>query len=184
MRIAIFGAGAIGGYVAAKLAAAGRVDLSIVARGEHLDAIEARGLRLIEDGKESAHPVRAAAQSKELGVQDYVVLTLKAHSVGPALDQIAPLIGENTAVVTMQNGVPWWYFHKIGGPLEGTRVEAVDPAADLERARTRARDRLGGLSRRRGRCAGPDPPRRAASAFRWASRPARRASASRGLPRS
>ena len=127
MRIAVFGAGAIGGYVAAKLAAAGRVDLSVVARGEHLDAIEASGLRLIEDGKESAYPVKAAAQSKELGVQDYVVLTLKAHSVGAALDQIAPLIGENTGVVTMQNGVPWWYFHKFKGALEGTRVAAVDP---------------------------------------------------------
>ena len=107
MKIAVFGAGAIGGYVAAKLAAAGRVDLSVVVRGEHLDAIKASGLRLTEDGKESAHPLRAASNAREFGVQDYVVLTLKAHSVGPALDQIAPLIGEDTCVVTMQNGVPW-----------------------------------------------------------------------------
>jgi 2-dehydropantoate 2-reductase len=127
MRISIFGAGAIGGYLAAKLAMAGRVDLSIVARGAHLDAIRTNGLRLIEDGHESIASVRAAAQAQELGVQDYVVLALKAHSVAPALDQIAPLLGEGTAVVTMQNGVPWWYFHRIGGPLEGTLLQAVDP---------------------------------------------------------
>jgi 2-dehydropantoate 2-reductase len=127
MRIAVFGAGAIGGYVAAKLAAAGRVELSIVARGAHLAAIEAGGLRLIEDGRETAVPIRAAARAQDLGVQDYVVLALKAHSVGPALGQIAPLLGEETAVVTMQNGVPWWYFHGVDGPLEGTRLRAVDP---------------------------------------------------------
>ncbi|UVC19189.1 2-dehydropantoate 2-reductase [Mesorhizobium onobrychidis] len=127
MRITIFGAGAIGGYLAAKLAMAGRVDLSIVARGAHLDAIKATGLRLIEDGHESVASVRAAAQAQELGVQDYVVLALKAHSLASALDQIAPLLGERTAVVTMQNGVPWWYFHRIGGSLEGKRLQAVDP---------------------------------------------------------
>jgi 2-dehydropantoate 2-reductase len=127
MRVAIFGAGAIGGYVAAKLAAAGRVDLSVVARGAHLDAIRSAGLRLVEGGKETAHPVNAAARSEDLGVQDYVVLALKAHSLGPALGQIAPLLGDGTAVVTMQNGVPWWYFHRIGGPLEGARLASVDP---------------------------------------------------------
>jgi 2-dehydropantoate 2-reductase len=131
MKIAVFGAGAIGGYVAAKLAAAGRVDLSVVARGEHLDAMRANGLRLIEDGKEQAIPVKAASKAAELGVQDYVVLALKAHSVGPALEQFAPLIGGRTAVVTMQNGVPWWYFHKFDGPLEGTRVKAVDPDGNI-----------------------------------------------------
>ncbi|MDG4900319.1 MULTISPECIES: 2-dehydropantoate 2-reductase [unclassified Mesorhizobium] len=126
MRITVFGAGAIGGYLAAKLATAGRVDLSIVARGAHLEAIEADGLRLIEDGKETIARVRAAATSEELGIQDYVVLALKAHSLAPALGEIAPLLGEGTAVVTMQNGVPWWYFYKAGGALEGTRLDAVD----------------------------------------------------------
>lgn len=126
MRITVFGAGAIGGYLAAKLAGADRVDLSIVARGAHLEAIRRDGLRLLEDGKESAHPVRAAADASELGVQDYVVLALKAHSLGHALDQIMPLLGPRTAVVTMQNGVPWWYFYRTGGPLEGTRIAAVD----------------------------------------------------------
>ncbi|QKD00695.1 2-dehydropantoate 2-reductase [Mesorhizobium loti] len=131
MKITIFGAGAIGGYLAAKLAIAGRTDLSIVARGAHLEAIQANGLRLIEDGKELVAPVRAAAKAEELGVQDYVVLALKAHSLTPALDQIAPLLGDHTAVVTMQNGVPWWYFHGVGGPLEGTRLNAVDPGGAI-----------------------------------------------------
>jgi 2-dehydropantoate 2-reductase len=71
--------------------------------------------------------VRASERAADLGVQDYVVLALKAHSVGPALAQIAPLVGPDTAVVTMQNGVPWWYFYKLGGELDGTRLEAVDP---------------------------------------------------------
>lgn len=127
MRITVFGAGAIGGYLAAKLGLAGQIDLSVVARGAHLEAVRADGLRLIEDGKEIAVPVRAAAKAEELGPQDYVVLALKAHSLGPALDQIAPLLGGKTAVVTMQNGVPWWYFYRIGGALEGTRLQAVDP---------------------------------------------------------
>ncbi|ARP62515.1 2-dehydropantoate 2-reductase [Mesorhizobium sp. WSM1497] len=131
MKITIFGAGAIGGYLAAKLAAAGRTDLSIVARGAHLEAIKADGLRLIEDGQETSVPVRAAAKAEELGVQDYVVLALKAHSLTPALDQIAPLLGGHTSVVTMQNGVPWWYFHGVGGPLEGTRLNAVDPGGAI-----------------------------------------------------
>lgn len=127
MRITVFGAGAIGGYLAAKLAVAGNVDLSIVARGAHLEAIRADGLRLIENGTETVARVRAAARAEHLGAQDYVVLALKAHSLAPALDQIAPLLGEGTAVVTMQNGVPWWYFHKAGSALEGTRLHAVDP---------------------------------------------------------
>ncbi|TPM39931.1 2-dehydropantoate 2-reductase [Mesorhizobium sp. B2-3-4] len=133
MKITIFGAGAIGGYLAAKLALAGRTELSIVARGAHLEAIRADGLRLVEDGAESVAPVRAAAKAVELGVQDYVVLALKAHSLTPALDQIAPLLGPDTSVVTMQNGVPWWYFHGLGGPLEGTRLETVDPGGAIWR---------------------------------------------------
>ncbi|TIN81820.1 MAG: 2-dehydropantoate 2-reductase, partial [Mesorhizobium sp.] len=93
--------------------------------------IKADGLRLIEDGQEISVPVRAAAKADELGAQDYVVLALKAHSLSPALDQIAPLLGDHTSVVTMQNGVPWWYFHGVGGPLEGTRLNAVDPGGAI-----------------------------------------------------
>lgn len=131
MKITIFGAGAIGGYLAARLAMTGRTDLSIVARGAHLEAIKANGLRLIEDGQEMSVPVRAASKAEEFGAQDYVVLALKAHSLTPALDQIAPLLGDHTSVVTMQNGVPWWYFHGVGGPLEGTMLSAVDPGGNI-----------------------------------------------------
>ncbi|MEW6634917.1 MAG: 2-dehydropantoate 2-reductase [Pseudomonadota bacterium] len=130
MRIAIFGAGAIGGYLAAKLAIAGNVDLSIVARGAHLEAIKTNGLRLVEGDKETIASVKAA-RAEELGEQDYVVLALKAHSLAPALDEIRPLLGEGTAVVTMQNGVPWWYFYKAGGVLEGTRLASVDPGGAI-----------------------------------------------------
>jgi 2-dehydropantoate 2-reductase len=134
MKIAIFGAGAIGGHLAAKLAGAGRVDLSLVARGEHLAALREHGLRLIEGETDTTYPVRASDDAAELGVQDYVVLTMKAHSVPPALKAIAPLIGPDTAVVTMQNGIPWWYFYRSGGPHEGTRIEAVDPGGIISSA--------------------------------------------------
>lgn len=126
MRITVFGAGAIGGYLAAKLAAAGRVDLSLVARGAHLDAIRANGVILVEHGIRSVTKVNAGADAA-FGQQDYVLLTLKAHSVSFALELLGPLLGPDTAVVTMQNGVPWWYFYKAGGTLDGTRIRAVDP---------------------------------------------------------
>jgi 2-dehydropantoate 2-reductase len=131
MRICIFGAGAIGGFLAAKLAAAGVADLSLVARGAHLEAIQRDGLKLIEGGVERSLRIRAASPSEELGPQDYVILALKAHSVTGALDQIVPLLGPDTAVVTAQNGVPWWYFHRHGGALEGTRIAAVDPGGAI-----------------------------------------------------
>ena len=127
MRVCIFGAGAIGGYVAAKLAVAGRVKPAVIARGAHLDAILTRGLTLIEGGDETTVRVDASADGADFGEQDYVLLALKAHSVAPALDAIAPLVGPQTAVVTMQNGLPWWYFYRHGGALEGTRLAAVDP---------------------------------------------------------
>ncbi|HEY0918008.1 2-dehydropantoate 2-reductase [Devosia sp.] len=127
MRLVIFGGGAIGGYLAARLAAAARVDLAVVARGPHLAAMQADGLRLIEGGAESVHQVRAVTRTDEIGPQDYVVLAVKAHSLPAALGQIAPLLGPRTAVVTMQNGLPWWYFHRLPGPWEGARIAAVDP---------------------------------------------------------
>jgi 2-dehydropantoate 2-reductase len=85
------------------------------------------GLRLIEDGEETSVPVTATDDPAELGAQDYVVVTLKAHSVTPVVGRMQPLIGPDTTIVSGVNGVPWWYFHKIGGPLEGTRLESVDP---------------------------------------------------------
>ena len=127
MKICIFGAGAIGGYMAVKLVQAG-VDVSIVARGPHLAAIQSRGLTLLEEGADPVTvPVRASANAADLGVQDYVIVTLKAHSVPPVVGAMQPLIGPDTTIVSGVNGVPWWYFHKIGGPLEGTRLRSVDP---------------------------------------------------------
>ncbi len=126
MRICIFGAGAIGGYMGAKLAQAG-AEVSLVARGPHLAAMQADGLRLIEEGTETVVPVRASSDAAELGEQDYVIVTLKAHSVPGVVDAMSPLIGAGTCVVSGVNGVPWWYFHKHGGELEGTRLETVDP---------------------------------------------------------
>ncbi|PWW00337.1 ketopantoate reductase [Hoeflea marina] len=127
MKICIFGAGAIGGYIGVKLARAG-ADVSLVARGPHLAAMRDRGLTLIE---EDADPVtvavRASADPAELGPQDYVIVTLKAHSVPAVVGAMQPLIGAGTTIVSGVNGVPWWYFHRIGGDLEGTRLESVDP---------------------------------------------------------
>ncbi len=126
MKICIFGAGAIGGYLGAKLAKTD-AEVSLVARGPHLVAMKSGGLRLIEDDGETTVTVRASDNPSDLGPQDYVIITLKAHSVPPVVDKIKPLIGPNTTLVSGVNGVPWWYFHKIGGPLEGTRLTSVDP---------------------------------------------------------
>ncbi|WYK05560.1 2-dehydropantoate 2-reductase [Cereibacter sphaeroides f. sp. denitrificans] len=126
MRICIFGAGAIGGYMGAKLAAAG-ADVSLVARGPHLAAMQARGLTLIEDGGTRTVPVRAASDPAALGPQDYVIVTLKAHSVPAVVPQLSRLLGPEGTLVSGVNGLPWWYFHRHGGPLEGRRLESVDP---------------------------------------------------------
>lgn len=127
MKICIFGAGAIGGYLAVKLVQAG-ADVNLVARGPHLAAMKANGLTLIEEGgKRITVPVTASDNPADLGPQDYVFITLKAHSVPPVVDQMQPLIGEQTTIVSGVNGVPWWYFHKQGGPFEGTRLASVDP---------------------------------------------------------
>ena len=126
MKICIFGAGAIGGYMGAKLAEAG-ADVSLVARGPHLAAIKDKGLSLIEEGETKTFAVTASEDPAELGVQDYVIVTLKAHSVPAVVGKMAPLIGPDTTIVSGVNGVPWWYFHKIGGALEGTRLASVDP---------------------------------------------------------
>ncbi|MFN3970314.1 MAG: 2-dehydropantoate 2-reductase [Gemmobacter sp.] len=126
MKICIFGAGAIGGYMGAKLAAVG-ADVSLVARGPHLEALQSRGLTLIEEGVATTHKVRATDDAGTLGPQDYVILTLKAHSVPGVVDRITPLLGTDSTLVSGVNGVPWWYFHRLGGPLEGTRLASVDP---------------------------------------------------------
>ncbi|MEP4194942.1 MAG: 2-dehydropantoate 2-reductase [Aliishimia sp.] len=127
MRICIFGAGAIGGYMAVKLAQAG-VDVSLVARGPHLAAMKSNGLTLIDtNGSRQTVSVTASDNPDDLGPQDYVIVTLKAHSVPQIVDKMKPLIGPETTIVSGVNGVPWWYFHKIGSDLEGTRLASVDP---------------------------------------------------------
>lgn len=127
MKICVFGAGAIGGYMGVKLAKAG-VDVSLVARGPHLEAMQTKGLTLIEEDKDPVTvPITASDDPAKLGPQDYVIITLKAHSVPSIVSNLQPLIGPNTTIVSGVNGVPWWYFHKIGSDLEGTRLESVDP---------------------------------------------------------
>ena len=126
MKVCVFGAGAIGGYLGAKLASGG-VDVSLVARGPHLAAMREKGLTLIEDGQSTTQQVRVAENASELGAQDYVIVTLKAHSVPGVVTAMQPLIGPETTVVSGVNGVPWWYFHKHGGELANTRLESVDP---------------------------------------------------------
>jgi 2-dehydropantoate 2-reductase len=127
MKICIFGAGAIGGYMGVKLAQAG-ADVSLVARGPHLAAMQSKGLTLHEEGQEAVTvPVTASDNPADLGVQDYVIVTLKAHSVPSVVDKMQPLIGENTTIVSGVNGVPWWYFHGLDSPHAGKQLESVDP---------------------------------------------------------
>lgn len=126
MKICVFGAGAIGGYMGAKLARAG-AKVSLVARGPHLKAMQENGLRVIEGGETMTVPVTASDDPATLGPQDYVIVTLKAHSVPGVVDKMQPLIGAGTTIVSGVNGVPWWYFHGLEGPYEGTRLETVDP---------------------------------------------------------
>jgi 2-dehydropantoate 2-reductase len=128
MKITVVGAGAIGGYLGARLALAGE-DVTFIARNRNLAAINARGFRLVlEDGSEQhAGNVRAVQDTAEAGPQDAVLLTVKAHQVKDLLPAMRALFGPDTMVVTMINGVPWWYFHKLAGPYEGRRLESVDP---------------------------------------------------------
>ena len=126
MRICIYGAGAIGGYVGAQLALAG-ADVSLVARGPHLKAMRGNGLRLRIGDEERVAKVNATDDPSELGPQDYVFVSLKAHSIPGVVDAMQPLLADDTSVVTAVNGVPYWYFYRHGGHLEGSTLETVDP---------------------------------------------------------
>ncbi|MCX7932110.1 MAG: 2-dehydropantoate 2-reductase [Rhodovarius sp.] len=127
MKICIFGAGAIGGFLAGRLARAGSAEVSLVARGPHLAAIRERGLTLREGGEEYVTHPRAAADASELGPQDYVVITLKAHAVPGVVPAVQPLLGPETAIVMAVNGVPWWYFYGLPGPWRDMRLSSIDP---------------------------------------------------------
>jgi len=126
-KVCIFGAGAIGGYMGAMMLRAGQ-NVSLVARGPHLAAIQTNGLRLRLDGADEivTHP-RATDNAAELGPQDYVIITLKAHSIAGVVESMQPLLGPETAVVFGVNGVPWWYFYGQPGGHENKRLETVDP---------------------------------------------------------
>ncbi|WP_076998921.1 2-dehydropantoate 2-reductase [Variovorax sp. KK3] len=128
MKIAIIGAGAIGGLVGAKLALAGE-DVTFIVRGANLDAIATNGIRLVSDegGEQVARNVKATDRYDQAGPQDMVILAMKAHQVEAVANEVPKLFGPKTVVVTMQNGIPYWYFHKHGGPLEGSTVKSVDP---------------------------------------------------------
>ncbi len=126
MRIAIYGAGAIGGFLGARLCLAGE-EVTLIARGPHLEAMQRRGIVVRgRDGKEVAHP-RCVEDPAEAGVQDTVIVTLKAHGVAGVVTPMQALLGPETSVVTATNGVPWWYFYGVEGPLRDTRLESVDP---------------------------------------------------------
>lgn len=137
MKIAVVGAGAIGGYLGTRLSRAGHA-VSFIARDRNLQAISAHGFRLIlQDGNEEHAPdVCAFQHCADVGAQDVVMLTVKAHQVQDLVPELGALFGPQTMVVTMINGVPWWYFHKLAGPYEGRSLASLDPhgriAANIE----------------------------------------------------
>jgi 2-dehydropantoate 2-reductase len=134
MKVCIVGAGAIGGMIGVKLAHTGH-EVSVILRGANLEAVRANGMTLIEENGTEVRvtPARATASLAECGPQDVVVLGMKAHQVAAIAPDLPHLMQEGTRIVTMQNGIPWWYFHKLGGPYDGTPVTSVDPDGTIAR---------------------------------------------------
>ncbi|HVZ42723.1 MAG TPA: 2-dehydropantoate 2-reductase [Ramlibacter sp.] len=132
-NICIYGAGAIGGWIGAKLAQTG-CDVSVVARGATLRAIQEKGLRLQEGDDVTTAAVRASASPADFGVQDLVVVAVKAPAMAAVASAIGPLLGPDTIVLTAMNGVPWWFFEGFGGPWRGTRLKAIDPDGSIAAA--------------------------------------------------
>ncbi len=128
MKVCIVGAGSIGAVLGAKLAATGH-DVCLIARGAHLEAIRARGLRLVDHvgGRGGTYALAASSEPADFGAQDLVVIALKAHAIAAMLPRLRAMIGAHTTVVPAINGLPWWYFHREGGPHDGMRVRALDP---------------------------------------------------------
>jgi 2-dehydropantoate 2-reductase len=133
MKVCIYGAGAIGGWIGSGLARAG-CSVSVVARGATLQALQLHGLRLNQGGKVTAQAVASSASPADLGVQDIVVLAVKAPSLPEVARHIAPLLGPNTLVLTAMKGVPWWFLQGFGGALAGQRLTSVDPSGELAKA--------------------------------------------------
>jgi 2-dehydropantoate 2-reductase len=127
MKFCVYGAGAIGGYLAVELATAGH-EVCVIARGDHLTAIQRRGLILRIGGHEKIARVTADENPQRFGFQDVVVCTLKAHQANNSAPDFAPLLGPSTSVLTAMNGIPWWYFYANGGRFEGQQLQSVDPA--------------------------------------------------------
>ncbi len=133
MNICVVGAGAIGGFLAVKLAASGQ-NVSVVIRGANLAAVRANGMTLVHDtGGRLTQQMTATDRIADLPVQDVVILGMKAHQVAPVAESLAAVIGPETLIITTQNGIPWWYFNKHGGAYDGQRVEAVDPGGVISR---------------------------------------------------
>ncbi len=130
MKITVYGAGAIGGHLGALLSREG-YDVSLVARGAHLEAMRKNGLKLITGDRQFVTHPRVTDDPSTLGPQDYVVVSLKSHQAPDAVESMQPLLGPNTTVANAMNGVPWWYFYKLPGPFENRRVKAVDPDGKL-----------------------------------------------------
>lgn len=126
MKVCIYGAGAIGGYLGVQLAQTD-AEVSLVARGAHLEAMQQNGLKLLIGDQQRVEKLRATANPAELGVQDVVIICLKAHSITGAIDAIKPLLGSHTRIVTAVNGIPYWYFYRHGNQFEGTTLESIDP---------------------------------------------------------
>ena len=126
MKVCIYGAGAIGAHIGVLMKLAG-INVSLIARGAHLEAIKENGLKLIINGEEKVARMPAAKDPAELGVQDYVIIALKSHQAWEAAEQLKPLLGPDTAVVTAQNGIPWWYFYGFQGQYANLQLDSVDP---------------------------------------------------------
>ncbi len=133
MKICIYGAGAIGGWIGHGIARAG-ASVSVVARGATLDALRANGLQLIQAGSVTAQAVACSAAPRELGVQDVVIVSVKAPALAEVAKGIAPLIGPNTIVMTAMNGVPWWFLHGFGGAFAGHGIASIDPHGHIASA--------------------------------------------------
>src|SRR3979490_2553223 len=126
MKVCIYGAGAIGGYLGVQLSRTG-ADVSLVARGAHLAAMRANGLKLLIGDQQRVVRPRCIDDPAELGPQDFVIVCLKAHSITGVINQMHPLLGPRTRIVTAVNGIPYWYFHRHGGRFEGSTLDSIDP---------------------------------------------------------
>lgn len=133
MKICIYGAGAIGGLLAAKLAHKGETEVTVIARGAHLEAIKQNGLILESEGERIVSHPKAFSDPREAGPQDAVIVAVKAPSVVGIAEAMQPLLGPDTAVVTAMNGIPWWYFHRLDSEFRDRRIQCLDPDGRLER---------------------------------------------------